>query len=105
MISACNEAGLRPPRFEEIGTSFRVTLYSGRATERAIVPEWWKDLERYLAEHKQVSTHHAARIWNVSDRTARSRLRKLTSEGFLSEIGTSPKDPKKVYVLSVRSGV
>ncbi len=53
----------------------------------------------HLSEHKQISTRDAARIWETSDRTARTRLRKLVDQGQLAEIGTGPRDPKKVYVL------
>ena len=50
-------------------------------------------------KHHEISTRDAAYLWSVSDRSARTRLRKLTMEGLLAEIGTSPKDPKRVYVL------
>ncbi len=100
MIAECIEAGIQPPRFEEIGNSFRVTLFNKRVGAPAKgEPEWQAQLERYLLEHNEVSTANAARAWNVSDRTARSRLRSLVSKGFLAEIGTGPKDPRKVYVL------
>ena len=98
MIAACTEAGLRPPRFEEIGTSFRVTLYSGMVATPA-VPEWQKQLLQHLAEKHEISTRDAAQIWKISDRAARTRLRKLVDQNVLAEIGTGPKDPKKVYVL------
>jgi len=99
MISACTQSGLRPPRFEEIGTGFKVTIFSQRAAPPAMIPEWRKILERHLLEHNEISTKNAAQIWDVSDRTARTRLRKLVSEGLLAEVGTGPKDPKKVYVM------
>jgi len=98
MIAACTEAGLRPPRFEEIGTSFRVTLYSGKVATPA-VPEWHRQLLQHLAEKREISTRDAAQIWKISDRAARARLRKLVDQNVLAEIGTGPKDPKKVYVL------
>jgi DeoR/GlpR family transcriptional regulator of sugar metabolism len=53
----------------------------------------------YLSDHKEIGTKAAAEIWNVSARTARTRLRSLVKQGQLVEIGTGPKDPKKVYVL------
>lgn len=46
-----------------------------------------------------ITTKEAARIWEKSDRTARKRLRNLVDQGHLAEVGTGPKDPKKVYVL------
>lgn len=104
MISACAEAGLRPPHFEEIGNSFRVTLFSGKIA-MSPVPEWQRQLLRYLAKKYEISTRDAAQIWQISDRAARARLRKLVSVGILAEIGTGPKDPKKVYVLKERRNV
>ncbi len=104
MIAACAEVGLRPPHFEEIGNSFRVTLYSGKVATPA-VPEWQRQLVRYLTEKHEISTRDAAQIWKISDRAARTRLKKLVSVGILTEIGTGPKDPKRVYVLKERGNV
>ena len=98
MIAACEEQGLHPPRFEEIGTSFRVTLFGQRIKARK-VPDWHNLLIDYLVERGEITTKQAAGIWQTSDRTARTRLRKLVEDGVLAEVGTSPKDPKKIYIL------
>ena len=98
MIAACAGAGLRPPQFEEIGTSFKVTLFSDKNAIPTI-PQWQDTLEDYLAAHQEISTRTAASLWQVSTRAARARLRRLVEKGALSEIGTGPRDPKKVYVL------
>ena len=98
MIAACEEQGLHPPRFEETGTSFRVTLFGQRIKARK-VPDWHNLLIDYLAERGEITTKQAAGIWQTSDRTARTRLRKLVEEGILAEVGTGPKDPKKTYIL------
>jgi len=98
MISACKDQGLEPPLFEEIGASFRVTLFSQPAAIRKF-PDWHAPLMAHLSANKQITTKEAARIWGTSDRTARTRLRNLVEQGHLAEIGTGPKDPKKVYVL------
>ena len=97
MIEACNKLGLRTPRFEEIGTSFRVTLFNQRVAPRKI-PEWHSRLFDYLSEKGEISTKEAAKVWKTSDRTARTRLRRLVEDGALAEVGTGPRDPKKVYV-------
>ncbi|MFO8009278.1 MAG: helix-turn-helix domain-containing protein [Dehalococcoidia bacterium] len=98
MIAACTDAGFEAPNFEEIGTTFRVTLFARRPAVPTKIPEWRKQLEQYLLEHHEISTRGAAQLWDVSDRTARTRLRKLVIEGVLAEIGTGPQDPKRVYV-------
>jgi len=96
MISACKAHGLQPPNFEEIGSTFRVTLFSQPLADHKL-PDWHAPLRAHLSEHNEITTKEAARIWNTSDRTARSRLRKLVDQGYLTEVGTGPKDPKKVY--------
>ena len=105
MISACDEAGIAAPLFEELGTSFRVTLFNAPiAGVSPKIPEWQEQLEAYLAAHDEMSTAIGAKLWNTSDRTARTRLRKLVANGLLAEIGTGPRDPRKVYVLRRTSG-
>ena len=98
MIEACKELGLQPPHFQEIGTSFRVTLFGQRVAARP-VPDWHSQLLDHLAEKGEIATKEAARIWKTSDRTARTRLHKLVEVGVLAEVGTGPKDPKKTYIL------
>ena len=90
----CGDAGL-------IGASFRVALFSQPAAIRKF-PDWHAPLMAHLYANEQIATKEAARIWGTSDRTARTRLRKLVEQGHLAEVGTGPKDPKKVYVLKGR---
>ncbi len=98
MIAGCAEAGLAAPRFEEIGTNFRVILSNKRA-EVAARPAWHAKLLGRLAEQGRVSTREAAALWGTSDRAARARLRKLVDDGVLAEVGTGPRDPRRAYVL------
>jgi ATP-dependent DNA helicase RecG len=98
MISACKAHGQQPPHFEEVGSAFRVTLFSQPVADRKF-PDWHASLIAYFSENKEITTKEAAQIWNTSDRTARTRLRNLLEQGYLIEIGTGPNDPKKVYVL------
>ncbi len=95
---ACRDAGLPPPRFEELGTNFRVTLFGDRVKTPAR-PEWQSSLLACLGKKERISTHAAAELWNVPDRTARRRLRRLVDAGVLVEVGSGPKDPYRVYVL------
>lgn len=104
MMAACAEAGIAPPRFEEVGNGFRVILSSERSSSPAArPPHWQRQLMEYLHHHGDVGTAQAARLWSVSDRTARTRLRHLVQQGVLTEMGTGPKDPKRVYVLTTPS--
>lgn len=99
MIAACLEAGLPPPYFEELGTRFRVTIYSepvGPAvldrTDRAILEE--------LAEGRGLSTKELAVAVGLSTRATRTRLARLVESRLLSEVGTGPKDPRRRYYLA-----
>lgn len=96
---ACKEAGLPEPRFEELGTSFKVTLYTPSSI-RITQKSWETIIMKYLNEHKQISAKQAAELWNISERGARTKIRKLMNEKILTRIATSPNDPKAVYVLS-----
>ncbi|MDP2218065.1 MAG: ATP-binding protein [Methanolobus sp.] len=102
IIEECDAAHLLPPRFEEIGTAFRVTLYAGKKIDLKL-DKWEVQLIEYLKLKNEILTKEAADLWEVSERTARSRLLKMIDKGLITEVKTSPTDPKKVYVLKNRS--
>ena len=52
-----------------------------------------------LLESKEISTKQAA-LWQVTPRTASTRLKQLIEAGLVSKIATSTKDPLGVFVLS-----
>ena len=96
MTSACREAGLAVPSFEEIGTRFRVTLRTesiGPAaldeTDRAIVDA--------LAQANGLLTSEVAKVIDLTTRATRTRLARLVANGLVREVGTGPKDPKRRY--------
>lgn len=100
MTAACQDRGLDVPRFEEIGTHFRVTLSAipRRASttdtrDRAILATLAEHLERGL------STSEIAKQMKLSPRTARTRLVSLVERGLVAEIGSSPRDPYRKYYL------
>lgn len=102
IMGTCARAGLPSPRFEELGANFRTTLFGERVTAPAY-PDWQKGLLEFLVEQGKISTQLAAKLWEVSDRTARTRLRQLVDRGFLAEVGRGPKDPYRVYVLKEKT--
>lgn len=102
IMGACARAGLPVPRFEELGANFRITLFNERVTAH-VYPDWQKGLMEFMAEQGNISTQSAAKLWQVSDRTARTRLRRLVDQGLLAEVGRSPKDPYRVYVLKEKA--
>lgn len=98
IIGACVNAGLPAPRFEELGANFRVTLFGERAAAPRH-PEWQTKLLEHLTQESRISTRDAAKLWKTSDRTARTRLRRLVDEGRLAEVGSGPRDPFRAYVI------
>jgi predicted HTH transcriptional regulator len=101
ITDACAKVGLPAPRFEELGTNFRITLFGERVAVSAR-PDWQAGLLEHLAKESRISTLTAAKLWKTSDRTARTRLRRLVNEGLLAEVGSGPKDPYRTYVLKGR---
>lgn len=96
MTSACRDAGLEDPRLEEIGTHFRVTLYSAKkhavqinGTEQAILDA--------LKGGAGLSTQEIAARIELSARATRTRLIALVARGLVAEVGTSPQDPHRKY--------
>ncbi len=97
MIGACAEAGLEPPRFEEVGTHFRVTLL---ATPRR--PMELDELDErilgLLRDTDGMTTGQIAQRIQRSPRATRSRLASLVGRGLLVELGSGPNDPKRRYL-------
>jgi predicted HTH transcriptional regulator len=100
MTIACKDRGLDAPRFEEIGTHFRVTLSAiahrastKDARDEAILAALAANLETGL------STSEIAKQIKLSPRTARTRLASLVERGLVTEIGSGPQDPRRKYYL------
>lgn len=98
ILEACAEAGLKRPRFEEIGLHFRVTIFTQQ--EHAIkLDELDQAILDLLKDGQGLSTQQIASQISLSSRATRSRLIKLIDRNFLVEIGKSPKDPGRKYFL------
>jgi predicted HTH transcriptional regulator len=98
MTVACKERGLDAPRFEEIGTHFRVTL---SAVARRAPAKDARD-EAILAalaanQEAGLSTSEIAKQIEISPRAARPRLASLVERGLVAEIGSGPQDPHRRY--------
>jgi ATP-dependent DNA helicase RecG len=98
----CHHAKLPEPRFEELGTSFRVTLFSG-TTQQVSQRSWELKLVEYLQIHQEISSKQAADLWGISERGARMKLKTLIEEKIITKIATNPNDPQTVYIL--KSGI
>ncbi|HXH06168.1 MAG TPA: helix-turn-helix domain-containing protein [Vicinamibacterales bacterium] len=96
MTRACREAGLAPPAFEEIGTRFRVTLFTGRVGPSAL-DETDQAIVDALAESEGLPTSEIAKTIGLTPRATRTRLARLVATGLVREVGTGPQDPKRRY--------
>jgi predicted HTH transcriptional regulator len=104
MYVTCERQGIKLPEIIEFNNQFRLTLFSERV-QKVLQSPWIEILTTYLKEEKSVSTKQASILWNVTDRTARDRLRVMLSEGIIRRLATSHKDPKAVFVLSESNSV
>lgn len=96
MAAACRDARMAPPVLEELGTRFRVTLFTARSQRDPQDPIDLAILDA-LASGEGCSTQQIATAIALTSRTARTRLKKLVAGGLVREIGTSPEDPKRRY--------
>ncbi len=98
MFSICHRQGLKLPEIVELNNQCRITLFSTRIKKAKQLP-WVEILVRYLKKEKFINTKTAAKVWEVSDRAARDRLKIMLEEGLLQRIATSEKDPRAIFVL------
>jgi ATP-dependent DNA helicase RecG len=96
MSAACRQAGLGQPLLEEVGTRFRVTLYTTRTAAPALDPIDSAILECLVGD-EGLFTHQIAAAIQRTPRAARTRLLSLVERGLVREIGSSPQDPKRRY--------
>ena len=68
-----------------------------------IVFPWAQKLLEYLKKENEMSAKTAMKLWQVSSRTARSRLKQLQEQGIVVRIGTSESDPSASYIAAKRS--
>jgi predicted HTH transcriptional regulator len=99
MSAACVEAGLEPPKLEEIGTHFRVTIPAIRS-RKPKTDETDRKILNFLARGKNLSTAAIAKRIRLSERATRTRLQSLVSRGLVVEIGAGPHDPRRHYALA-----
>ncbi len=98
MINICQQQGISPPKFEELGNFFRITLYPS-INQFVSIEQWQKPIVAYLKKHKKILPKQAQQLWNVTSRTTSSRLKKMCMQGVLIEISTGPFDPQKKFSL------
>ena len=98
IIDACESAGLQKPTFEEIGTSFRVTLFKKKIHEEKLSSTEQK-IRDLLADSSGLSTKKIADSIGMSSRQVREFLIGLLNKGVILEIKRNDNDPEKKYFL------
>lgn len=100
MITDCRSSGLPSPVFEETGRSFRVTICI-ESTGTQKLDDMDSRIVRILQDNSDgLSTSELAGILGITDRAVRSRMKSMVERGFVFPIGTSPRDPRRRFVLS-----
>jgi ATP-dependent DNA helicase RecG len=107
-----HDMGMRPPRFEEIAGTFRVTLYSAiRQTARKMPPDRQKlpemglnprqeTLLEFIGEHQRITNREYQELCpNVHPETLRRDLADLVSQGLLIKVGDKR---ATYYIIKIR---
>jgi predicted HTH transcriptional regulator len=104
MTTACVQAGLAEPDFEEIGTGFRVTFRRERVAPPQL-DEVNAAVEEFVQRRPGVSTREIAGHIGLTTRATRGRLKQLAALGLVIPIGTGPSDPRRrFYPPAKRTG-
>lgn len=98
ILAVCQRQGLKEPLVEEMGNQFRLTLFSQRIENVKLHP-WEEILLQRLKDIGPITPKEAAKLWKVTTRTARQRLKVMMEEGIVQRIATSGKDPRAVFIL------
>jgi len=103
IVDSCVESGLPEPLFEEIGTHFRVTLFT-QANNTQVIGKRKSDQTNYdiiatLKKSNGLSTSELAEAIKKSQRTTRTRLISLIEKGLVYAVGTGINDPGRKYFI------
>lgn len=97
MLDGCEEYNIQPPRFTEIGDSFRVEFFRNRTNvqenvhvnvqEKTIMSKK-KLIFDLIAENPEISNREISEILDCSSKTVYRYIRELKSEGTIERIGS-----------------
>lgn len=99
IIETCIEYGFAEPKFEEIATHFRVTLYTQKVQNPMLGELDQTILSILKSAQNGLSTKEIAKAIDRSPRATRTRLLQLIEKGLIIEIGMGINDPGKKYLL------
>jgi predicted HTH transcriptional regulator len=98
IIDTCHEAGFAEPLFEEIGTHFRVTIFT-QIVKNPLLNQTDQAIIAILKKTDGLSTKEIAAAIKKSQRITRTRLVTLIEKGLVAEVGQGINDPKRKYFL------
>lgn len=104
MREACAAAGAAPPLLEEVGTHFRVTLFSARDGGPRPMDALDSATLEALRSAEGLTTSELAAEIGRTPRATRNRLRRLVELGLVVELGSGPNDPHRRYFVAEEPG-
>lgn len=99
IFSAYKNQVARLPKFEELNNQFRVTLFAITTELSELTNNWEHILIKELLPNKLLATKEIAKLWGVTARTARMRLKSMLDRLLIEKISTSKTDPTSKYKL------
>lgn len=103
IIEWCIDWGLPEPDFEFTGTSLVVTLWKSKLKEEYLDTLGLNERQRkainYMKNYKKITSKEYAKLFSITDRTARNDLKSLLDKKILIQRGSSKK--LTYYELSV----
>ncbi|MEZ6036279.1 MAG: ATP-binding protein [Planctomycetota bacterium] len=101
IIAGCRDAGIAEPRFEELGTHFRVTLPFERFENDGVKGRDAEILD-LLGKTESLSTAQLAKALGLTTRAIRTRMARLVDTGLVAVVAVGPNDPGRRYRLPPR---
>lgn len=99
IMDSCKELGFAEPLFEEIGTHFRVTIFTQSVTAPSLDEIEYAIIE-VLKDRNGLSTKEISEKIGKSVRATRVRLNVLIEKGLIIIVGSGVNDPQRRYFLS-----
>jgi ATP-dependent DNA helicase RecG len=101
MIEKCREWGICDPEFEDTGTSIVVTLRKPVITEGFLrelgLNERQIKIIKYLKEHDSITSSECQKMFNITDRQARTDLSRLVKLKLVTKEGEARLTRYKMY--------
>lgn len=100
MKENCRDSGFDDPIFEEIGTHFRVSIFTQKKEQLINLSKQEVKILRLLKGAEGLKTKDLAETMKLSPKSIVTYINALVEKGFVGVIGMSLRDPKRKYVLS-----